>query len=608
MHNCLYCVCHNTLYCNHLDNRKGIYMKKQIIAAILVLALLLPIVSLATQTERGADMLFVNGVVYTVDEKDSIAQALAVQDGEIVFVGSNEEAAAWQGTKTQLVDLEGRFMMPGIIDSHIHSIMPSFFDFSLLGITTLEETLTAIEAYVEANPDKKAYNGFGYMTSLFVDEEAEKGPRKEWLDVICPDKPLGILSFDGHAMWANSQFFETYNITYDTQSPRGGVLEKDEERKEVWGTLKDAAIALGNPEPYELETVQAQLPTFIEKLHSYGYTGIMTLPAFGTMPVPFEAFKALEDEGKLTLRVFGATSVMDFRWEDDIKRLVETKTKYESELIKVQTAKFFMDGVVDARTAYLLKPYNDVDSLGMAGWETETLSKVYTMVNEAGFQIHTHAIGDAALRMSLDAMEYAKANAPAGDYRNAITHLQVVDAADIPRFGELDVVAVTQPYWHYKAPEYFDIVEYAALGDRALKEYPMKSLKDTGAVVTASSDYPVSADPNPFVAIQLGVTRNLYGSAEELSAYGLPPITDMDDPAYLLGAEERLSVQDIIRAYTANGAYLLFAENEIGTLETGKKADFIILDQNILEVDVLDIYKTQVLATYMDGQMVYMAQ
>lgn len=574
----------------------------------MALLMLLPAASFATEAYTAADTLFTGGVIYTVDAQNTIAQALAVKDGRIVFVGSDAEAAAYLGEETVAIDLEGRFMMPGLIDSHIHSIMPSFFDFSLLGITTLEDTVASIAAYIEENPDKGEYNGFGYMTSLFTGDEGEKGPRKERLDEICPDKPLGILSFDGHAMWVNSKYLEVYGITYETESPKGGVLEKDDEAKAVWGTLKDAAIALGNPEPYDHETLRTELPTFLSSLNSYGYTSIMTLPAFGTMPVPFDAYRALEDEGLLTMRVHGATSVMDFRWEEDIGRMLETKEKYESNLVKMNTVKFFMDGVVDARTAYLLEPYNDVDSLGMVGWDTETLSVVYAKVNEAGFQIHTHAIGDGALRMSLDALEYAKENAPEGDYRNAITHLQVVNGADIPRLGELGVVAVSQPFWHYKAPEYWDVVEYAAIGERAEHMYPMKSFQDTGAVITASSDYPVTADPNPFVAMEVGVTRNLPGNAEELAAYGLQPITDMDDPAALLWPEERLTIQDMIRAYTANGAYLLFAEDETGSLEVGKQADMVILDKNLLEIAPLEIHTAQVLATYMGGQLVYEAE
>ena len=583
-------------------------MKKQWIAMLTTLLMILPVAGLGAESEIEANTLFVGGVIYTVDAEDTIAQALGVKDGRIIFVGSDEEAAAWQGADTQVIDLEGRFMMPGLIDSHIHSIMPSFFDFDLLGIPTLEGTMDAIAAYIAENPNKDDYNGFGYMTNIFTGDELDKGPRKERLDEICPDKPLGILSFDGHTLWANTKYFEVYGITYDTQSPKGGIVEKDDEAKDVWGTLKDAASALGNPEPYDHDILQTELPTFLSTLNSYGYTAIMTLPAYGTMPIPFEAYRALEDAGQLTMRVHGATSFMDFRWEDDLARMIETKEKYDSDLVKMSTAKFFMDGVVDTRTAYLLEPYADVDSLGMAGWETETLSEVYTKVNEAGFQIHTHAIGDGALRMSLDAMEYARDNTPEGDYRNAITHLQVVDAADIPRLGELGIVAVTQPFWHYKAPEYWDVVEYAALGERAEHMYPMKSFLDSGAVITASSDYPVTPDPNPFVAMELGVTRNLPGNAEELMAYGIEPISDMDDPTWLLWPEERLTIQDMIRAYTVNGAYLLFSEDETGTLEVGKQADLIILDRNLLEVDPLEIHTIQVLATFLGGEMVYMAE
>lgn len=575
---------------------------------VFVILLLVSTTAFAAENTTVADTLFTGGVIYTVDDAETIAQALAVKNGKIIFVGNEEDAAAYLGEGTEVVDLAGQFMMPGFVDSHLHSIMPSFFDFSLLGITTMEETIATIQAYVDAHPEKEIFNGFGYLTSLFTGEEAENGPRKERLDEICADRSLSILSYDGHTMWGNSKFFEVNNITYETQSPRGGILVKDEVTRDVWGALKDSAIALGGEDPYDKETLRKELPQFIQLLNSYGYTSIMTLPAFGTMPVPFEAYLALEKEGKLTMRVHGATSVMDFRYEEDLVRLAQAKEKYNTELIKMNTAKFFMDGVVDTRTAYLLEPYLDVDTLGMAGWELNTLKDVYTRVNEMGVQIHTHAIGDAALRMSLDASTYAKDHTPQGDYRNAITHLQVVNEADIPRLGALDIIAVAQPYWHYRQPEYWDVVEYTAIGERAEREYPMKSFWDTGAIVASSSDYPVTANPNPFEAIQIGVTRNMPFGAADLIEYGLEPISNMDDPLYLNSPEERLTVQQMIRSFTANGAYLLFNEMNTGSLEVGKAADLVIVDQNLLTIDPLLISQTQVLRTYMNGQLVYEAQ
>lgn len=561
----------------------------------------------AALAEEAADVLFQNGYIYTVDAEDSVAQALAVKDGRIIFVGSGAEAAAYQGAETQVVDLDGRMMMPGLIDSHMHSVMPEFFDFNLLGKTTLPDILAAVEQYVNEHPDKEAYNGFGYMTNVFEGEELEKGPRKERLDEIVSDKPLAIAAFDGHAMWANSKFFEVHGITYETASPRGGVVEKDEATGEVWGTLKDSAIALRGGNIYDQETLQRELPNFVAILNSFGYTSIMTLPAFGTMPVPFDAYRALEEAGNLDIKVHGAISVMDFRKEEDIQRMLDAAETYNSEMVKMKTAKFFMDGVVDAHTAYLLDPYDDMpDSHGMAGWDLDVLQDVYTQVNEAGIQIHTHAIGDAALRMSLDAMEYAQTQAP-GDHRNAVTHLQVVDEADIPRLGQLGVVAVVQPFWHYRQPMYWDVVEEPAIGERASREYPLKSFLDTGAVLAASSDYPVTTVPNAFEAMEIGVTRNMPLTSTDVKNYGMEPITDIDDPTYLLTPEERLSIQEMIRAYTAGGAYLLFEEDEIGTLEVGKAADLVILDQNLLEIDPLDIASTKVLQTYVNGALVYSA-
>lgn len=288
-----------------------------------------------------------------------------------------------------------------------------------------------------------------------------------------------------------------------------------------------------------------------------------------------------------------------------IEEMKTARDRFNSGMIRMNTAKFFADGVLDTRTAYLLEPYSDnPDKFGEPGWEAGALKKAYARMNAEGFQIHTHSIGDAATRMVLDAYEYARDNVPAGDYRNTITHLQLVDPADIPRFRELNVIASTQPYWHMKEPGFWKEVEYAAVGDRAERAYPLGSLFRAGAIVTASSDSPVTVVPCPMYAIQIGVTRNLLLGKE---VYGVDDITDVDDPVWLLGADERATVPEMIRAFTANGAYALFLDRETGTLEEGKLADLVVLDTNILECPPLEIHRAKVLRTYLGGKLVYEA-
>lgn len=544
---------------------------------------------------------FENGTIYTADAQDTVAEALAIEDGKIVFVGSAAEGASYRESAEEVVDLEGGMLLPGFIDAHIHSVTPEFFDFLLVDAFSLDDTLAAIESYVKANPDQDFYQGFGYYTSIFEGEELVKGPKKERLDEICADKPMFIYSYDGHAAWLNSKCFEVANITETTASTPGGEIVKDPATGELWGTLKDTAMSLLPPISLPDEELAAALQGFQAELNGFGYTSIMTLPGNGFFPVPFEGYAKLEAENKLTLRVRGAGLVTSWQTEQDIADVAALK-KYDSELVKLTTAKLFLDGVVDSESALLLEPYeSDPDYYGASVWTAETLNEAVAAINDEGIQAHSHAIGDGAVRMALDAAEYSQNQGAGEDYRNAITHLQLVAEEDLARFHELNVVAVAQPYWHYKEPEFWKTVEYPLLGERAETQYPLESFLDNDATLALSSDYPVTVVPNPFVALEIAVTRNMPDGSD----YDLPNIEDVDDPQYLLGPEERLDVKDGIKGFTIGGAYSMFAEGETGTLEVGKSADLIVIDQDLFAVDPLAISDTQVLQTYLKGYRVY---
>ncbi|MDL2252876.1 amidohydrolase [Ruminococcaceae bacterium OttesenSCG-928-I18] len=552
-----------------------------------------------------ADLYFENGTIYTVDEQDSVVEALAVKDGKIVFVGSAADGQAYKEAAAEVVDLDGGMLMPGMIDAHIHSATPEFFDFSLTEDTDVDSVLQTIEDYVEANPDQKMYVGFGYKTSLFEGDELQKGPRKERLDEICPDKPLIVYSFDGHAVWVNSKCFEEVGITEDTEATPGGEIVRDEATGALWGTLKDTAMSMLPFIELPADRLNEALIHLHAGLNALGYTSMNTLPGNGFFPVPWEGYTRLEENGELTLRVRGAGNVSSWRIEEDLAALETLQQQYNSDLVGLIAAKLFADGVMDSESAHLIESYSDSAShYGSTMWEQEAFNETVARINEMGIQAHTHAIGDAAVRMALDGYEYAGANAPEGDWRNIITHLQLVAEEDIPRFAELDVIAVAQPYWHFKEPGYWQEIEYTTLGERAEHEYPMKSFLDNNVRLAFASDYPVTPNPDPFLAIETGVTRNLARGED----YGLPDITDMDDPQYLLWPEERLTVQQMIRGFTIDAAYAMFADDITGSLEVGKSADMIVVDQDLLTVDPLAISDTTVLATYLQGAMVYSAE
>ena len=556
-----------------------------------------------------ADILFINGVLFTADADNSIASALAVKDGKILYVGGDAKALAFAGANTQVHDLEGGFMMPGLIDAHIHSILPSFFDIDVTACTTIDEMMEVASAYVAAHPEQESYFGFGYQVSMFEGIEKDKGPRKERLDEICPDKPLAIIAYAGHELWANSAFLAEQGITADTPSPQGGTIVKDDETGALWGTLKDGAMRLDSG-IFSHDKLVRELPGLVALFNAYGYTSFLSVSALDILPVPFDAYQQLEAEGLLTIKMHGTTSFSQAHYQEDIEKAIQTRETYNSELIKVNTLKVFIDGAVDTRTAFLLEPYEGTeDQYGQAAWDQDVLNLAFAQANENGLQIHAHTLGDGAVRMALDALAYAKNVTPKGDYRNVLTHLQLVSEEDMLRFGELDVDVVLQPFWMYRVYGFTDEAEGTAVGEeRVQRFYPLKSLADGGALVAASSDFPFTADPNPFIAMQVGVTRNLPDGAEDQIWYDLPSIADMNDPAQLLAPEERVTIAHMIRAYTINAAYTIFADAETGSLEVGKAADLVIVDQNLLEIDPLLISHTKVLQTYLNGQLVYEAE
>ena len=563
--------------------------------------------SVASSTEKAATV-YRNGVIYTVDGDDwekNAAESMAVSsDGKILFVGSNEDAEDWIGSNTEVVELEGKTVLPGLIDSHVHppgKALTELYEIDLYGILSKDDTMKAITEFMEKTPDMDAYWGTGFNMGM-VDENGNP-PNKTWLDAVCPDVPMILQSNDGHNRLLNSAALKKMGITAATEAPTGGHLHKDASG-EPTGLLTDCGDLITMHQNYSSEQYFDATKLFLKSMNAWGYTSFFSAGS----SVDISSFKKLEEEGNLTMRV-NYSEIMDPDDPDaSMKELVAmNKSVTGDKMIQARTAKFFADGVVEGTSAYLLEPYTEAAGKGdnyrsEAIWNPDTMAEAMKKVLAAGYQIHVHAIGDAAIRQTLDSIEYAQKANGDGDYRNTITHLQVVNEKDMPRFGELKIIAAMQPFWSLKEPDWYNTVDELVLGkERAWKEYPFKSLKDGGALLTSSGDFPVSSINNPFWAIEAGVTRNL----ENADYYGVDDITDINDPAWLLNPDERLTLKDMVEAYTKNGAYQLFRENETGSLTAGKYADFIVIDKDIMNIDSLDIDSIKVLGTYLSGKAVF---
>jgi len=539
---------------------------------------------------QSADLVFTNGFVFTVDSLNTEAEAVAVKDGKIIFVGHNNAAKRFIGEQTKVIDLKGKMILPGFIDSHAHPISSYryFFELNLYGLKSKEEIQNAINKYLVEHPDAKYIKGRGWSNTDFP----KNGPDKKILDEVVKDIPVSFSSEDGHSKWVNSKTLELAGITKETINPQGGIIERYPDTNEPNGTLRENAADLVYDifPVYSVEELMKGLEKYQEMVLAFGITTVHDayLDAGSNET---EAYRRLESNRMLKMRIRASLYIDPGKSVEQIQSLIDERKKNSGELFQTNSAKLFVDGVVEGSTAYLKEPYNhQPDSYGELLWNIDSLNKMCSALDKEKFQIHVHSIGDAATSVTLYTFAFAEFQNGKRDSRNSITHLQLVDSSDIKRFKELGVIAVPQPYWFSKDDYYYNI-QVPYLGQkRADEEYPMKSFFDKGVVVASSSDYPVTIPCNPLEAIQYGITRSEFNTA---------------DSSEILWPEERVTLEQMIRSFTINGAYANFLEKETGSIEVGKRADLVVLDKNLFEISVNEIHKAKVLMTLFEGEEVF---
>ena len=539
------------------------------------------------EPKTGADTVLTNGYIYTVDSDRSIAKAVAISNGRIVYVGSDEGTADYIGDNTQVVDLGGRMLMPGFQDSHIHPIMAGIEAAAcdLNELPGLPAYRSKILEYATNNPDVPWILGGGWAMSVFGPGGA---PSKSILDELVPDRPVYLSSQDGHTGWANSAALAIAGIDKNTPDPADGRIDRDPVTGEAIGSLQEGAMSLVTDHipPASMETRLAGLRYSVELLNSYGITGIQDAIVYED---DLKTYAALAERGELSLHV--VTSLWWENLEDlsQISKLIALRDKYTNDAVDARTIKVMQDGVMENYTAAMLEPYLvPSGTRGIPMIEPEMLKTVVSQLDAAGFQVHFHAIGDAAVRQSLDAVEEALIDNGALGHRHHISHLQMIDPADIPRFKELDVVANFQPLWAY-ADEYVTELTIPFIGEaRARWMYPIGSVLKSGAMVAFGSDWSVSS-ANPFPQIETAITRK-SAITDEMDAF-IP--------------EERIDLASAIAAFTINSAFVSRREQDTGSIEVGKLADLVLLDQNLFEIDAKDISETKALVTMYEGRVVH---
>lgn len=532
-----------------------------------------------------SDTLVLRGArVLTMDAAKPEASAVAVVDGRIAAVGADADMQPFLDGAT-IYDLPGALVLPGFQDGHNHLVWSATQaeDVDLSSVTDVAGLKAPIEEKMAALPEGAWLRGVGWDITVFTNETASAAV----LDAITGDRPAYFESADGHSGWANTAALAAAKIDAGTKAPEGGRIETDAQGNPT-GLLREGAMALvGDLLPdYPDQQVDAGLAKALDEAHSYGITAIVDPSAKEWM---LRGYKRFDDAGKLKMRVKAAVEITPEEGAaTGVAKVLDYRKRYAGPHLEVNSAKLFVDGVIETGTAALLEAYVGSNSAGDLLFTPDAMKEIAIAADKEKLQLHAHAIGDRAVRVTLDSYEAAgKANG-ARDSRHQITHLELIDPADIPRFKPLGVLANIQALWAYPDSYIVDLTEPKLGPQRSEWLYPWGALKQAGATLVGSSDWSVSS-MNPLEAIQTGVTR------QDIA----------DTNGRVLTPQHRLELDDMLRAYTVNGAYAAFDEAQSGTLTPGKRADIVVLDTDVTRGAATDIAKAKVLVTLIDGAPVY---
>ncbi|HSR14171.1 MAG TPA: amidohydrolase [Gemmatimonadales bacterium] len=544
--------------------------------------------ALATACGRPpfADVVFTGGTVMTMDSTAPAAEAVAVRDGRIVYVGPEAGAQPWIGTRTVVVPLAGRTLLPGFVDAHIHPVSSGV---ELAGCDLAEdETREALEGHVRrcaaALPDSAWLVGSNWALPLFP----EANPRREWLDSLAPGRPAYLSAADGHSGWASTEALRLAGVTKDTPDPVNGRIERDA-RGEPTGTLRESAMALVTAviPPVTAEQRVEGLRRSQQLLHAAGVTALQEAAA--TRPL-LEAYRTLDRSGELTLRSVSSLLARPEEELGQVDTLMAWRNEFRGSRVYPTSVKIFADGVIEAHTAAMLAPYTGREEAGTPNWREGQLDSIIARLVDRDFSVHVHAIGDRAVRMTLDAMEKAEQGRPRGTRRHQIAHLEVIDSADIGRFAALDVTANFQALWAYP-DTYITDLTWPVLGpDRSRWLYPIGSVVRAGGRLALGSDWNVSSYI-PMEAIQVAVTRrnprDTTGTTEPLLA------------------EQAIDLETALRGYTIGSAYAVGLDREVGSITVGKAADLVVLGEDLRIVSPTRLARIPVLLTMVAGTPVH---
>src|SRR5579883_3098992 len=568
----------------------------------------------ATAAAAPADIAYRHGLVYTVDAQHPLAQAIAVRDGRIAYVGSDAGLAPYLGARTRVIDLEGRMLMPGLVDGHLHpleggeGLLKCNLHYEALTVAQLRARVQAcLDATKAREPD-----GWLEVVNWFQEAMLPAGTvaTRADLDALDTRRPIFVISSFGHTALTNSRALALAKVTARSTDPLGGRIDRDA-KGEPNGLLEDdAAIDLVRtllPKPSATDRIAAARAA-LEALNAQGVTSF--LDAMAEEPA-LSAFAALEKQGELTARAHFALLIRPAEGSDPKKataRVAALRDRFDQGALRpaptltVRNVKLFLDGVIaaPALTGAMLEPYRERSADGT--WKPGSnrgpevyfpkpvLREMLISVAGAGFEPHMHADGDRAVREGLDGIEALRRRFPGKDIRAAIAHDEIVSPADYGRFHALDVIPVLSFQWEKPASDTVDNAREQMGPERFKILEPAGLLAAQGARIAYGSDWPVD-ELDEWFALKVGVTRTNKPSATQYRGR--------------LGGDPGLSRAAVLRAITLNSSYELHQDAQVGSLEVGKLADFIVLDRNVLEIPAEQIADVKVLETVVGGRSVY---
>ena len=558
------------------------------------------------KTGMKADKIIKNAKIFTSEKDNPLATALVVKDGKFVYVGDEAGLAAYEG---EVADLGGKFIMPGIIDSHVHVTMGTGFEYTDMGpyvaCDSKKGALDFMADYIASNPGRNRYRFLLERVFLHGDDIT-----KEDLDAICPDAEIVILEGEAHSVWVNSRTLARHGVTDDVVDPVPGLSYYVRKDGHVTGNVFEAAaeIPFLLDEALELtdEQIDAALLRWIDYSVKVGVVGVFDagIPECNELHERiYTRLRELDRQGKLPVYIDGCYVITQPRQVPEaLEELKRFERKFDTDHLKVHTLKIFNDGTLKIHTAAMVTPYEDNHEKGTAAFNKEQIADLLLRLNEAGLDLHLHTVGEGASQNVLDGVEMARKTL--GDkYRVKVTcaHLEVQDDADLDRFAKLGVNANYTPWWHAgnMGGNPYETWRVLLGEKRALSMYRCKSVWNSGANVAWSCDdihYGDFTNWSPYLGMEVGMTRWINEStrtseiSRTVAAY--PPVS------------EQMSIEEMITGYTINGARQLGIEATKGSIEVGKDADFLVFDNDLLTAEHEGFSQNKPSEVYFSGRKV----